>query len=231
MSYGISVAFKKCKKEEIYDKLKEFKQLFTKRENAEKIISDNRFYFSNYVYMHEKQAEANIMRVVDGWVKQIFTYRFRYSETLQCLCFVLAKTDVEEINNWFDNFSYFQNSTDQDYDYEDWNGVPYFEEQVEKVKNLSAEGFKKLYISKHPYWDECDEEHFEDDDYNRRSLVYTLCYAEVEDLLGDKIAISLLSDFEELYDYRGYVRRLMLELDKRYDDDQFHKLFRVSEKE
>ena len=199
MSYSCVISFKKIKAEDISD-------IFIKMKKAIKdnldIIAEENFYYSP-IYREltlsdlkdetdNKTLYKKLFTAQEDWVKRIFTYRWFYIKEHQLLgVFGLPNS----LCSLFDSTIYFQNSTDQNYDFSEWDDVDLFRSIADKYRNLDLDGVAEI----------CDwyskEELQEADrlDYMRK----TLCYKEIWDTyLDDKlydnfkgIYISLLSPF------------------------------------
>ena len=183
MSYGIDISFKNCKKDEIYDKINEFEELLLK--NAEEYIKYNKWYCR---YDPEKDKWEND-KEIDRFIASLFKHHIWYCEEINSLCFVFG-AKIKEINDWFDGYVYFQNSTDQDYDYEEWLFNDKFKSIVEWVKGLNEEEFKKEFLKENDYYEESD---INFDDYYKKSLVYQKCEKLIEDVWNKGFTISFIN--------------------------------------
>ncbi|MBQ8567302.1 MAG: hypothetical protein IJ445_06960 [Clostridia bacterium] len=102
---------------------------------------------------------------------------------------------------------HFQNSCDQDYDFEDWKGVPYFEFIAEKWKNATDSEVIEHYRNDRGY--DYDEEYASDLDYYRRSFAYDEIWSMCESYLyheEDVVYISMFGGYE-IAEGKGFVRK------------------------
>lgn len=212
MSYGINISFKNCKKDEIYDKINEFEELLLK--NAEEHIEKNT-YFCRY---DTKKDRWENDKEINRFILSLFRHHIWYCKDISALCFVID-TSIEEIRNWFDGIVYFQDSCDQNYDYEDWLFNDKFKSIVNWVQGLDEEQFKKEYLKEHEFYDE-DEIDF--DDYDKKTLVYAKCYALIEDIWCKGFGISCV---DAVTDYNYDLYRLCIGvLSKKFKD--FRKIYK-----
>ena len=103
---------------------------------AEKIISQNLIYVPSlrYVRRGEKGFES-LKDVADKkWLYSLFNKRFVFWPDYHLLGVVGIAP--EELNEW--HGVAFQDSTDQDYDFDEWPQLPFFAEEVEKAKSALA---------------------------------------------------------------------------------------------
>ena len=124
----------------------------------------------------------------EHWVNRIFSYRWFYLKEQETLC-VFGVPD--SLYNLFDTTIYFQNSTDQDYDFETWKELEFLDTIVEKYKTLTPEQINRI------QGDDDLRYYINNLDYYRRSL----CYREIWDTYfdnmlynnGDAVYVSLFS--------------------------------------
>ena len=207
MSYGIDISFKNCKKDEIYDKINEFEELLLK--NAEEYIKYNKWYCR---YDPEKDKLEND-KEIDRFIASLFKHHIWYCEEINSLCFVFGAR-IKEINDWFDGYVYFQNSTDQDYDYEEWLFNDKFKSIVEWVKGLNEEEFKKEFLKENKYYEE-SEIYF--NDYYKKSLAYQKCEKLIEDIWNKGFAISFIDGVFDCHKFD--LRRTCIKLlSEEFDD-------------
>lgn len=224
MSYRIDISFKNCKEKDIYKNLEEFSELVEK--NRFEILKNNFWYipFWRLEKVWEKTKDKwEVEEAIRKWIAQVFKYHFYYSRELQSLCIVYSCDKDDEISKWFNGYVYFQNSCDQDYDYETWDFNKKFKEYVEQVKLLEGndDAFKKLYKELNDDdFDWCEESR-KVTDYDRRSLVYDMCYKQVESLWETPMKICVGENiFGEYYDESKFVIRLLCGLEKFKDSDK-----------
>lgn len=217
MSYYAPISFKTIKEGELYAFLKKIKD--TCKEKIDDIAKKNFHYMPTLNTCKRKifegasdmaKREAN-----EAWVRNsVFSYRFFYIPEHNLLG-VFGVPDA--VNKIFDLTCYFQNSCDQDYDFEDWKGVPIFEQIAEKWKNATDEEVYKSF--------EYPDEHKEpiDYDYYRRSFAYNEIWRMCEHFLyseDDVVYISMFGGYE-IAEQKGFVHKCR----KAYDEwkKQFEK--------
>lgn len=202
MSYSCLISFKKIPAEDINDFFIEMKKVA--KDNLDSIAEENFSYspiFRKLSFKDSRELQDEIdnktlyrelFTAQEDWVKGIFTYRWFYIKEHQLLG-VFGLPD--SLYSLFDSTIYFQNSTDQNYDFSDWDDIDLFRSIADKYRNLDLDGVAEL----------CDwytKEALQE--YNRLDNTRkTLCYKEIWDTyLDDKlydeskgIYISLLSPF------------------------------------
>lgn len=201
MSYGLDISFKNCKSKDIYKNIQEFSNLIW--ENRYEIIKDNIPFLPLWIlvetYSKTKDKEY-VKKEIDNWLNKLFTYHIYYSSEIKSLCFVYnsykKKTTVDK---WFDGYVYFQNSCDQDYDYKEWEFNDRFKQYIDKVKNSSGTQFRKLYKKyvgyEFDYYKE-GKENKEIEEYDRKTLVYGICYNCVQPIWDNPINLQVKKDAE-----------------------------------
>lgn len=203
MSYSATINFKTVKEGELYAFLKKIKD--TCKEKFEE-IAKNEFIFMpsiNKEYMLKNDSEYAREQLDRAWMRNsIFSYRFFYIPEHNLLG--VFGTPVKDI---FDLTCYFQNSCDQDYDFDDWKGVPIFEQIAEKWKNATdnevLEHFRKDRCS------DWNEEDCSDLDYYRRSFAYDEIWRMCEHYLyseDDVVYISMFGGYE-IAEQKGFCHK------------------------
>ena len=212
MSYRIDISFKNCKKEQTYDKITEFEDILLK--NAEEYIKNN-LCFCQYDTDKDRWYNNDI---IDKFISRLFKHHIWYCEDIQALCIVYG-SGVKEIQEWFDGYIYFQNSTDQNYDYEEWLFNDKFKSIVEWVQNLDEEQFRKEFIKENKYY---EESQIKFEDYYKKSLVYDKCYHLISPIWSKGFAISFLDGAldENKFKLRNMTIRLLMD---KYED--FKKIY------
>ena len=185
MSYRLDLSFKNCEPNAIYKHLEEFEDLLLK--NAEEYIKQSLCF----VRLDSEQDRWYNTEQVDKFIATLFKHHIWYCKEIQSLCIVWG-SNVKEIDNWFDGYVYFQNSTDQDYDYETWDFNAMFKGIKENIKNMNREDFIKKYNELFPdYWEE-DEDIPEDLDYHRKSAIYEMCEKFINPIWEKGFGISFI---------------------------------------
>lgn len=199
MSYSCLISFKKIKAEDVNDFFLEMKRVA--KDNLDSIAEENYYYspISGEMLLCDLQDELDnktiykkLLTAQEEWVKRIFTYRWFYIKEHQLLG-VFGLPD--SLCSLLDSTIYFQNSTDQNYDFSEWDGIDLFRNIADKYRNLDLDDIVQL-----SDWHTKEELQQGDTlDYMRK----TLCYKEIwntylDDKLYDEskgIYISLLSPF------------------------------------
>lgn len=185
MSYRLDLSFKNCKPQDVYKNICEFEDLLLK--NAEQYIKDNLVF----IRIDEEKDRFYNNEQVDKFIARLFKHHIWYCEEIQALCIVWG-SNIKEINDWFDGYVYFQNSTDQDYDYETWNFNAMFKGICENVRNMSREYFIKKFLELKPdYWID-GEQMPEDDEYYRKSAIYDLCEKIINPIWTEGFGITFI---------------------------------------
>ena len=216
MSYSIDVSFKNCEREDVYNNIENFSNLIYKYRYD--IIRQNGWYipFGELSSIYEKTQDVYYVKIIiRKWLNHLFNHKIYYSDKIKSLCFVWNNyaCKIDEIKNWFDGYVGFQDSCDQDYDYSEWQFNKTFKEYIDKVESLNDEQFKELYK-------EINGDNFDDwsetgkvDDYDKRTLVYKMCYNDVSNIWDSPIALHTPSDFDEYFDETLLVIRILCGLE------------------
>lgn len=162
MSYRAEISFKQIAPENVFAFLKEFKD-WVKRYTHE-IAEDNFMYCPTVKYLHKDYVDLyDYSRDwCIQWALNVFSYRYIYLPDVELLCVYGVPTIVQDL---FDDTIYFQNSTDQDYDFSTWDKIDLFKEVARKWQEFTDEGVRERLTL-----DESD-----DSQYHRRSA----CYNEI----------------------------------------------------
>lgn len=186
MSYSCTIHFKNIKADKVYSFFQELKTKLISK--TDEIAKYNFLWLpsirNDYKY---KNIDGFIVDDADcNWVQNcLFKYRYFYIPQHELLGVFSLPNGFDDM---FDNVSYFQNSCDQDYEFDEWKGIPIFEQIAEKWKNATDEMVKVHYVEK---WDEYDEEDF-DCDYYRRDFAYDDIWRMFEDYLyKDELCVYL----------------------------------------
>ena len=214
MSYYATINFKTVKEGELYGFLKQIKDAC--KAKFDEIAKGNYIFMPsiNKDYLLKNDSEYAKDQLDRAWMRNsIFSYRFFYIPEHN----LLGVFGVPEVEDIFDLTCYFQNSCDQDYDFEAWKGIPIFEQIAEKWKNATNEEVYKSF--KYP------DEHEEpiDYDYYRRSFAYNEIWEMCEHFLyseDDVVYISMFGGYE-IAEQKGFVHKCR----KAYDEwkKQFEK--------
>lgn len=142
MSYYAPISFKTIDEGSLYAFFKKIKD--SCKEKMEAIAKKNFLYLptlnTTKRKIFEGASESVKSEVNDAWVKSLFSFRFFYLPQHKLLG-VFSVPDA--ITNIFDLTVHFQNSCDQNYEFEEWQGVPLFEDIAEKWKAATLEEVAK----------------------------------------------------------------------------------------
>ena len=177
MSYSCTIHFKNIKAGEVYSFFQELKRKLISK--TDEIAKDNFLWLPSIRNSHlYKDIDGFIVdNIDDSWVQNsLFKYRYFYISEHELLGVFSLPNGFDDM---FDNISYFQNSTDQDYEFGEWKGVPIFEQIAEKWKNETDEKVQAHYTERFGKYDENDF----DCDYYRKSFAYDEIWAMFEDYL------------------------------------------------
>lgn len=189
MSYSAQIFFKTLEEGELYSFMQQFKALVSSSFDA--IAKDNFVYLPSvrYEFRNNELPDYIVFDIDRDWARaSVFTHRYFYLPEHK----LLGMFNVPDVAyEAFDLRCYFQNSTDQDYSFDEWRGIPVFEEIAQKWQTASEEEVKKRYSQ--PYGDEWDDEC--DFDYHRRAFAYDDIWAMCEEYLYDENEVVYLSLF------------------------------------
>lgn len=202
MSYSAEINFKTVKEGELYAFFKQIKDAC--KAKFDEIAKDNFTYMPSISkdYLLKNDSEYAKDQLDRAWMRNsIFSYRFFYIPEHNLLGVFGVPDDVKDI---FDLTCYFQNSCDQDYDFEEWEGIPIFEQIAEKWKNAADEATLAHYNER---WR--DDENEIDYDYYRRTFAYEEIWELCEHYLNsedDVVYISMFG-FYEIQEQVGFCGR------------------------
>lgn len=200
MSYHAEISFKTIGITELYQFLQKIKDTASK--HIDKIAEDEFLYMPSVRYDHlYKEVRSVVARDADeAWAKSaVFTMRFFYLAEHNLLGVFGVPSAVQEC---FDATIYFQNSTDQDYEYDEWKDVPIFAQIADRWKASTDEDVLRKYNA-----DRNDDEMDTDDfDYYRRTFAYEEIWAMCEDYMwndNQAVHLSLFSyyDFQTIMQF------------------------------
>ena len=178
MSYGCQISFKKLNPEEVFPFLQEFKKKCV--DNVEYLAKDN-FIFSPLFKCNPDREKIDptswdkntieLKDKVETWLSNsILKFRWFYFVDKNILGVYGVDNILKDI---FDNTTYFQNSTDQDYDYEVWNGIDFFEKVANNWRTMSDEDILEI------------DPECEDFEYFRKESIYNCIWKMFESTLED----------------------------------------------
>lgn len=176
MSYSCYVSFKQIPAEEVYNFLLSLKEAIKRK--FKDIAKDNYLFCPTVRYLHTPYSKLKTYAersCTENWVTQcVSKFRYFYWKEYNLLG-VYGVPDC--IRDLFDDTIYFQNSVDQDYEFETWDKINVFRDVATKWKN-SSEAYVKHTAN-------IDEDDF-DVEYHRKSccyneIWYTYLYKTLED--------------------------------------------------
>ena len=178
MSYGFDMAFTHAADEKAaFSLARSYVDKCMEKENARKFIEDNTIYIPSIRYSHIEEA-TNMAEVADRyWLETLFKFRFLYWPKYRLLGLVGSNRIDDPA---FPMSIYFQNSTDQNYDFQEWleGNIPFFKEHVETITNMPQ---SKLFDICKDYLDEdTDLSNPEIELYMRQSLLYQRIFSALE---------------------------------------------------
>lgn len=203
MSYSCTISFKQIKSETIYPFLQSLKKEAEKiapdvakdeyiwspiyrwmgyDEEKEKIIKEETFFKA-----HSEEI-VKIERENENWVLKLFTFRWYWDFEKEVL---MVYSLPKQLQSLFDNTVGFQDSCDQDYEFEEWSGIKYMEEIAMKWKCLPDETIISKYKERYSYPGEEIIESDIDINYYRKSF----CYEDI----WDRIEWTLYNDDRIVY--------------------------------
>lgn len=202
MSYHAEISFKHIESiTELCTFISTLKQEISKNFNT---IAENKYCYCPFVNLTKDDLQKEyfdisfdkkyheIYRAAEYWFERVFKYRWCYIKEWK----LLGIYGVPEcIQSLFDGTVYFQNSTDQDYEKSEYNGIKEFEDIFDLWHKFPDEMIIEAYKIKNKLSDEEIEEDLEyiDYDYYRRSLAYNEIWSYIEYSLYDDDAVSYLS--------------------------------------
>ena len=174
MSYGFNMVFAEIGKDNLGQAMvfaREFVQ--EQMQNAEKMMDDNKYYIPSVRHCSHNTDENTAFAWKEAdryWLQQLFSFRFVYWAQYG----ILGCCITDECNNEsrFPLSVYFQNSWDQDYEFDTWEpgDIPFFKDQIAKIK--AADSAKV--IADYDCGEDCPE------DYCRRSLLYDSIFSTLQ---------------------------------------------------
>ena len=204
MSYYVSLKFKKVENElEVLNIINDFPKFF-KLENIEEYIEKEKIRLYAFYTQQARLCDYDtdklefkignnfMLKVINDFFSTIFIYYPNFK-----VLGMIGYTKVKEIDNKFTKSFEFQNSSDQDYEWEYWNElvdvIPSLKPIIEKYKSMSIEELK----------DDTD------DDFNLEYYRKTALYKYIKELLqiddvvyqnNDKlIAFRVMPNNEKIY--------------------------------
>ena len=227
MSYSAYISFKTIEAVDIYpffQKLKEeAKNKFSEIAKENVIFSPyaktNAYWKEDFHKEYSSYKDKLFFDTAD-WGARIFSYRYFYLPEHKLLGIFGLPTCLCGL---FDNTTYFQNSCDQDYEFETWNGIRIFEETANECKGCSVEKLREAYKDN----DLFDEERWTNEnehEYIRKTLTYERIWAMFSEyLFNDKqvVRVSLFGPDElvPLCDFSRLVMEAYIEFHEKLEKE------------
>lgn len=206
MSYYAPISFKTIKEGELYSFFKKIKD--TCKEKFDDIAKKNFHYMPSLNSckrrVFEGASDMAKREADEAWVRNsIFSYRFFYIPEHNLLGVFSIPDAVTDI---FDCTVHFQNSCDQDYDFEEWKGIPLFEKIADKWQHATSEE-----VAKFLGYDIEEVKEFEasDPQYYAKTACYDEIWKYCEKYLynEDEVVYLSLFGFYEISEKRGFVKK------------------------
>ena len=209
MSYRAWLNCKCIEKEQILLFVQEVCEAYRQPENVKEILKSS-VPFSPYASFspYSKDSKGAVDKLTEYWLAgSIFTLRFVYFEEYKVLA--LIGHGYNFLNKFFDGGVYFQNSTDQDYNYRIWDKIPPFKAIADRIKDMSKEELLE-YLNRRNYG--IDEEDISRDvEYFKRTAVYDTIYSSIEkDLWDTTHALTVCCEIDpvRLFKEKLYIKYL-----------------------
>lgn len=178
MSYSFEMSFKEIKKEKLVDYM--YENIGVCMDNFTEIIRANILYapslqIGNVFLPEDKKLYTKGWAEADkNWLYSLFMINFVYWEekSLLGICGCIPNVLKNELVT-----IYFQNSTDQDYEYEQWKGLSCFQSDIEQIKKMGCHDLIEYYNKNGYHYIEDD---LNDLDYHRKSLVYDRIFSSLD---------------------------------------------------
>ena len=188
MSYSCTISFKQISGNEVYSFLQDFKKAVTEHLAD---IAENNYIFSPIMRSPsniQEELTPDMYEATKNWARNsIFHHRFFYNSDLQLLGVYAVHKSLEGL---FDCTVYFQNSCDQDYEFDEWKGIKAFEEIAEKWRTMPQKDVLSACNR-----DAEDINKSTDLDYCRRTGAYNEIWELIKDTLFDDSSVLYISLF------------------------------------
>lgn len=178
MSYAFGMFFKQIKQEDLFSFIDKVQAEM--RNHAKEWIDYNKYYAPSVrlFTLHSDEFKFAKAYLDEYWLNTLFASRFVYWPDYDLLG-VSGYKLPGEIENWFDGHFSFQNSSDQDYDYETWpTGIRQFKARIDRIKNADD---STLYECIDKYMgDYSIEEIKADSEYFKKVCIYDMIYEDLQ---------------------------------------------------
>lgn len=178
MSYAFGMFFKQIKQEDLLSFIDKVQAEM--RNHANEWIDYNKYYAPSVRSVRSLTNEPKFVKAFMNkyWLNTLFTSRFVYWPDYNLLG-VSGYKLPGEIENWFDGHFSFQNSSDQDYDYDEWpTGIDQFTARINRVKN--ADDGRLLEYVDELMGEYSIEEIKADPEYFKKVCIYDMIYEDLQ---------------------------------------------------
>lgn len=188
MSYGAEICFKQLAAADVFSFFQKLKAECTAKFEA---IAEKEFlYLPSTTSQYKGIDDYNLQLINRNWMRNsIFSFRYFYLPELQLLGMFSIPDAVQFL---FDAVIYFQNSTDQDYDFNSWKGIDDFEIIASKWQMVSEEVVFKHYV-------ETRDSHEDRDSFDYEYYRKTFAYEEIWSLIDKFLYNEELVVYTSLY--------------------------------
>lgn len=221
MSYSFGMYFKQLNKE---DDIVSILELISKRlyENRGEYIEENRSFIPSFkgLILDESKKEAD-----EYWLFSLFNISCVYWKEYNLLG--VSGYDYECLVDIFPTHIGFQNSCDQDYDYEEWGDlIDIFNQKRDFIKNCNVDDILNIMNNKYKDSHYSKEEILEDLEYYKKTALYEEIFnlLDLDNWLYDKpsdkfnrIYINALNSYERWLNCKPYLFKVREELKKEFN--------------
>lgn len=196
MSYRINIGFKKVKNgDEAFSALYNYKKYIV--DHLEELANNPNYirccpitYWSKEQLLKLNGPELE-ERLIKWAAEKCFKNIFFYSKKFKVVGINLAMGTED----FFDKVVLFQDSCEQDYEREIWEGIPAFEGIYDDVMEMPDREFASYIVNSDHFNEEADQ------NYVRRVYVYEQIWKELEYKVFEDKDTLYLSVFSDLYSY------------------------------
>lgn len=189
MSYAAEICFKTVPAKDVFKFFQDLKNEC--RAKFKEIAKESFIYLPSTTSQYRDMDEYNQECANRNWMRSnIFTFRYFYLPELELLGMFSIP---ESVHYLFDKAIYFQNSSDQDYDWDTWEGIEDFEAIAYKWQNVSDEIVFNRYVETYS-GNESDRVDF-DYQYYRKTFCYDEIWDKIDRFLYQESLIVYLSLF------------------------------------
>lgn len=173
MSYSFEMSFRQC---ESFDEAMRVAIRFTKscKDNYEEMLNLHKYYIPSHRSDKYDKEHDNY------WLYDLFNIQFVWWQEWNLLA-VIGTVYPKESMQQFPFTVYFQNSTDQDYDFDNWSDkITVFQKTKAAILQKSLEEiYQKYVIEKERDWIELEELN-QNPEYYQKSLLYDEIFEKLD---------------------------------------------------